>query len=367
VAMRTGAPDAEDAPGRADVAERLHGEYVLPLRWTDDAELADLTRYLAELARLLDVTVVDGSPDPVFAAHARAWEPLTRQAGLRHVRPHPAHQCLNGKVAGVVTGVRGARWRRVVVADDDVRYDPETLREALARLEGVHVVQPQNVLTPTTWHARWDTGRTLLNRVCGTDPPGTLVLDRDAFVAMGGYSGDVLFENLELVRTVRAAGGTVRQAPDLYVTRRPPSTRGFLGQRQRQAYDSLAQPLRLAVELALLPAALVAARRRPGLLPVAWLVTVVAAEIGRRRHGGRAAFDRFAALWAPLWVAERAVCAWTSLWQRARGGMPYRGRRLRVAAHAPRALRRRHAGAGRRRGLSRSAGTPSGCCRPPCS
>ena len=299
--------------------ERLDAEYVLPLRWTDDAGLPELTRYLGDLARMLDVTVVDGSPDAVFAAHARAWAPLVREAGLRHVRPEAAHRALNGKVTGVVTGVRSARWRRVVVADDDVRYDSRTLREALARLAGVHLVQPQNVLAPTTWHARWDTGRTLLNRAFGTDPPGTFVLDRDAFVAMGGYSGDVLFENLELVRTVRATGGTTRQAPDLYVTRLPPSTRAFLGQRQRQAYDSLAQPARLGVELALLPAALVAARRRPRLLAVAWLCTVGAAEVGRRRHGGRAAFGRLAALWAPLWAAERAVCAWPVLWRRARG------------------------------------------------
>jgi len=68
----------------------------------------------------------------------------------------------------------------------------------------------------------------------------------------------VLFENLEMERTVRAGGGRVRALHDLYVARRPPSTRHFLGQRVRQAYDSLAQPGRLAAELAILPTVLIA-------------------------------------------------------------------------------------------------------------
>ena len=60
-------------------------EYVLPLRWAadDPAELADLTGYLRGLCAELAVTVVDGSPPPVFAAHAAAWRDLP----LRHLPP----------------------------------------------------------------------------------------------------------------------------------------------------------------------------------------------------------------------------------------------------------------------------------------
>jgi hypothetical protein len=328
---------------------RLDAEYVLPLchAAAGDAALGELTRYLERLAGLLDVTVVDGSPEPVFAAHAAAWRGLAAGSGLRHLAPDPAAvsgPVLNGKVAGVTTGVRAARHRAVVVADDDVRYDAATLHRLLARLPGAQLVGPQNVLEPSSWHARWDTGRTLVNRAFGADPPGTFALDRDAFVAMGGYAADVLFENLELARTVRAAGGVVRAAPDLYVTRRAPTTRCFLEQRRRQAYDSLAQPARLAVELALLPAAVAAARRHPAAPAAGAAVVALVAEAGRRRHGGRAAFAPTAALWAPLWAAERAVLAWAALGYRLRGGVPYRGRRLAVSAHSPRQLVRRAAG-----------------------
>jgi hypothetical protein len=58
----------------------------------------------------------------------------------------------------------------------------------------------------------------------------------------------VLFENLELIRTVRAGGGTLRYLRSPLVRRLPPDARTFLSQRVRQAYDSLAQPWRLAAE-----------------------------------------------------------------------------------------------------------------------
>src|SRR5205085_6247973 len=132
-------------------------------------------------------------------------------------------------VAGVHTGVAAARHERVVLADDDVRYGPEQLARVAALLEAHDLVQPQNVFDPLPWHARWDTARTLLNRALGADFPGTLGVRRSRFIAMGGYSGDVIFENLELIRTVEASGGTTLSALDLYVRRLPPTSARFWG------------------------------------------------------------------------------------------------------------------------------------------
>jgi hypothetical protein len=315
-------------------------EYVLPLRWAadDPAELADLTGYLRVLAAEVTVTVVDGSPAPVFAAHAAAWRDLP----VRHLPPDEDLDFATGKVNGVWTALRRPGPERAVVADDDVRWPLATLWEAVALLDRAEVVRPQNVFDPAPWHARWDTGRSLLNRALAADWPGTLAVRRSALAAAGGYDGDALFENLELVRTVQAHGGRELPVPGLYVPRRPPTARHFRGQRVRQAYDSFAQPGRLAVEVALLPAAALAlARGRPGALLAGALGTVGLAEAGRRRAGGAAVFPPDAALWAPVWLAERAVCAWLAVGARLRGGVPYRGRRILLAAHSARHLRRR--------------------------
>jgi hypothetical protein len=78
---------------------------------------------------------------------------------------------------------------------------------------------------PLPWHARWDTARSLVNRTFGADHPGTYVLRRSTFCRMGGYDGDVLFKNLEMSRTIRAAGGREVSARSIFVVPRPPTAR----------------------------------------------------------------------------------------------------------------------------------------------
>lgn len=312
----------------------LRLSYVLPIRCevpADGPEAADFDAYLRRLAGWVDdVIVVDGSPDEVHAVHARRWAGL-----VRHVRPDAALADPPDKPCGVVTGARLARHDVVVVGDDDVRWGPSQLVEVLRRMDGLDLLRPHNRFDPAPWHARWDTGRMLLNRAAGGDWPGTLVVRRDALCR--GYRSGVLFENLELVRTVAAGGGRIGVARDLVVVRRPPEAGWFVRQRVRQAYDEWARPIRLAWQLALLPVAVLGGRRAVvGLAAGA----VAIAEVGRRR-GGTEAFPATAPLWAPLWLAERAVCSWLAVGARARGGVRYRGRRMAVAATPSRHLRRR--------------------------
>jgi hypothetical protein len=306
--------------------------YVLPLK--ADAPATDLDAYLASLAAVVELVVVDGSPDEVFADNARRWHPLD----LVHVPVDPDLVTPMGKVGGVLTGVHRASHDVVVIADDDVRWTIEQLRDAAGRMAGgAAVLRPQNHFDPLPWHARWDTGRILLARATGGDWPGTLVVDRAALVEAGGYDGGVLFENLELVRTLEASGGHEELALDLLVTRLPPTAQHFWSQRVRQAYDEWARPGRYAVELAVLP--LVVVGRGRALAAIAAL-TIAVAEVGRRRAGGRAVFAPTSALWAPVWVAERAVTSWIALGSRLMGGARYGAGRLPRAANRPATLRR---------------------------
>ena len=171
--------------------------YVLPLRWTRAGPIADLAGYLGELGDAIDeAIVVDGSPPEHFEEHG-----VVLRGIARHVRPHGDLSFPMGKVNGVITGVREARCSRIVIADDDVRYDPQALRRVAGLLDEADLVRPQNYFDDLPWHARWDTGRSLLNRVFTGDPtfpvgdfPGTLAVRRSAFLASGAYDGDSLFE-----------------------------------------------------------------------------------------------------------------------------------------------------------------------------
>lgn len=324
------------AAAERDSHRLLELSYVLPIA-ASASQARKLTGYLLRLSRMADdVIVVDGSPAAVFASHARAWS-----GHLRHIRPQL--QTPMGKVGGVMTGIREARYERVVVADEDVRYRHAELERIAALLDDWDVVRPQNWFRPLPWHARWDSARSLLNRLTGGDWPGTLGVRRSKLLAAGGYAGDVMFENLEMVRTVEELGGREKVPLDLLVVRRPPPARHFLSQRVRQAYDEWARPTRFAAELALLPGVLfLLLRRRPDVLLALTAFAIGAAEMGRRKGDGRRVFPGSSAFWAPAWLGERAVTSWLALGTRLLfGGIRYRSIRLTHAATPRRKLRAR--------------------------
>ena len=323
--------------------------YVLPVRWSDADGVAELAEYLHAIRPHLDeLVVVDGSPEPVFDALEAALP-----SGATHVRPDPAYQGAMGKVPGVLTGLDQATHDRVVIADDDVRWAPDGLARAARLLEDAEVVRPQNYFEPLVWHAHWDTARSLLNRVWtgerdlgSGDFPGTLAVRAGLLRGAGGYDADCLFENLELMRTVIAAGGRVVTPLDLYVARRPPSTGHFLSQRVRQAYDDFAIPARMALWLALPPAAGLALwKRRLKALAGGVALAIASAEAGRRRAGGTAVFPASTSLLAPAWLTERALCSWVALANRLLfGGVRYGEGRISRSAHSVSELRATLAG-----------------------
>lgn len=317
--------------------------YILPIRSDVSAATSELSNYLRRISALAEeVIVVDGSPDAVYKAHDAPWSDF-----VLHVPPEAELSTPMGKVGGVLTGIRRAGQEKMVIADDDVRYNAAGLSRVAALLEEADVVRPQNYFSPMPWHACLDTARILLNRIAGGDWPGTLGVRRSVLLATGGYAGDVMFENLELVRTVRAAGGREAVPLDLYVRRRPPITRHFLSQRIRQAYDELARPGRLAFQLTLLPllSGLAAAGHWLA-LGLGAAAAVAVAETGRLRADGRSVFPARASFWAPVWLIERALTSWLALGARIFfGGVRYGGSRLCRPASSMRELRQRHAGA----------------------
>ena len=324
----------------------MKASYILPLRWTSAGPIEELNAYLRSLPEVItEVIVVDGSPAELFDSHAAAFG-----GAIRHFPPDPELDFAMGKVSGVVTGVRASSHEHIVLADDDVRYDTDSLRRTVELLEGADLVRPQNYFDELPWHARWDTARSLLNRVFTGDLtfpvgdfPGTLAVRRGSFLASGAYDGDAMFENLELMRTVHAAGGSVSTALDLYVPRQPPSASHFLSQRVRQAYDDFAVPLRMAAFLSLLPlAAGLARRRRLRPIVLGGAASVVVAEAGRQRSGGASRFPVTSSLLAPAWIVERSICSWLALGSKLAGGVRYGPGRVSLSANSIRRLRRRY-------------------------
>src|SRR5581483_9397132 len=119
----------------------MNATYILPIRLRDSAAAGELPGYLRSLPDV-EIIIVDGSSPQTFAAVERLVAPLE----VTHVLPIVAGT--NGKARGVLTGLAMARTEKIVVADDDVRYDQESLRRVLRMLDDADVVRPQNYFSP---------------------------------------------------------------------------------------------------------------------------------------------------------------------------------------------------------------------------
>jgi hypothetical protein len=302
--------------------------YLLPLRRTDatDSELTELAHYVERLvAAGCDVLVVDGSPRRDFERHA------ARLGGARHVPVDPRWRFLNGKVNGVLTGMEQSSRERVILADDDVRYEEADIDRMCRLLDRFDLVVPQNYFATMPWWARVESARTLLNRAVreAGDFPGTFGVRRATFARIGPYDGDVLFENEAMRRHFVRHGTRVRHARDFLVARRAPTLEKWREQRLRQAYEDLDFPLKTLLFLTLLPAAALlavwSATWAVAFVAMVGLAAIALAAVGRR-DGASAVIPLDTCLLAPVWVLERSVMVYAALRARTRGGCVYGGR-----------------------------------------
>jgi hypothetical protein len=311
--------------------------YILPIKWDGEQPLDELTHYLEYLSPHIELIIIDGSAPANFEIHHRLWANLGR-----HIAPQGHFYFLNGKVNGVLTGLAEANHQHVIIADDDVRYELAQLYEIDKLLVNNQLISPQNYFLPCPWHAKWDSSRSLLNIALANDYPGTLAVQRDFICALGGYDGDVLFENLELIRTVKAGGGKVLYKNDLFVRRLPPSTKHFWSQRIRQAYDDYAQPARLGFFLVLLPLLIIIMIYALWFIPVLIVAAVALAEFGRRKCGGQFVFAASCSFFTPAWLLERGICTWLALFHKAiKGGVSYNHAVISKAANPIRTIKRK--------------------------
>jgi hypothetical protein len=306
-----------------------HSTYLLPIRRAgfSSTEAKELAVYFATLNDAgCDVLVIDGSSPPVFQHHDDAWHSV-----CRHEKVDRSFGYLNDKVNGIHTGVRLAATEKIVLADDDIRYNAAEIERVCELLDNFDVVRPQNYLAPLPWWARMEAARMLINRATlrTGDYPGTCAFRRSAMHRVGPYDGDVLFDNEEIIRHFARAGATISYATNLFVRKRPPTFRKWIEQRPRQAYEDFGLRGKTALFLALPLVAvwIVAALGWKSffiyLLSVS-ISAVLLAGAGRFRGAASEFFPASVWLFAPLWILERSLSTyWALYWHFAHGGYPF--------------------------------------------
>ena len=246
--------------------------------------------------------------------------PRRGATSVRHVAPAPDLVTPMGKVGGVLTGLRLASHERVIIADDDVRYDDESLR-ARRRARST---------TPTSCDRRTTSSRCRGTRA-GTRPHAAQSRDRRR---LAGHARRASLRcssapaATTAARCSRISSWCARWSPPADARRAARRVRGATSRRRRaiSGRSASGRPTTrsrgrgaLAVQLALLPGAIALGARvrlaRASCSPRR--SSSALAEAGRRRAGGARVFPVRASLLAPAWVAERAVCSWLARRRRA--------------------------------------------------
>ena len=316
--------------------------YVLPIRRAtfSESQTVELHNYLSILvAAGCEVIVIDGSPPDIFPQHHRAWSDV-----CRHEPVDRRFAYLNDKVNGIHTGVALATCKKIILADDDIRYRKIDIQKMCDLLDEFEVIRPQNYLGPKSsskglldppW-ALTEAARMLINRATlrHTDYPGTCAFRREAFLRAGEYDGDVLFDNEELIRHFARQSTRICYGNDFFIAKRPPNFRKWLEQRPRQAYEDFGLRFKTILFGSLLPLGIAIAVMAPGWLSIlsaaaASQLSILIAFAGWRRGDARKYFRLHTCLFAPLWVLERTLSTWWAFsWRITRGGYPFGDRLL---------------------------------------
>ena len=323
-----------------------HSTYLLPIRRKilSAVETEELREYLSILAQVgCEVIVVDGSAPEIFAQHHGAWSDQ-----CHHAPVDPRFKYLNDKVNGVHTGVALATNEKIILADDDIRYNKIDIEKICALLDQLDVIRPQNYLVGTPrcgvrtsqrdvptifWLplcAKMEAARMFINRATlrSADYPGTCAFRRAMFLKAGEYDGDVLFDNEELIRHFVRRGARIFYANDLFISKCPPTFGKWLEQRPRQAYEDFGLRFKTLLFASLFPIAIAIAFIDPRWLSIV-LLSILVAFAGWMRGRARKYFPFHVCFFAPLWVVERTLSTYLAFyWWIVRGGYPFGDRVL---------------------------------------
>lgn len=295
--------------------------YLLPnrRRTFSNAEAEKFARYFQVLTDAgSEVLVIDGSPRSILNAHAAIWSHPSR-----HLPVDARFTYRNDKVNAIHTGADLAGTEKIIIGDDDIRYDAEAIASVCRRLQEFEVVRSQNFIDPLLWWARMLINRATLK---SGDYSGTCGFRRSAMLRAGHYDGDVLFDNEEMIRNFARAGLTVDYPSNLFIRKDPPSFCKWLEQRPRQACEDFALLEKTFFFVVVIPSviflALVAGWKTLLFSALALSLRSIMLAAARQSMGKARTVFAFSNRWfAPLWIAERATSIYCAFcWYLLRGG-----------------------------------------------
>jgi hypothetical protein len=283
-------------------------------------DLRDLASYLSTIAVAgCEVIVVDGSPSPIFESNRAVLRWVSR-----HIATRPRHRNFTGGIDTVRTAVDVSSCDKIIVADENVRYESNAIESICDLLDLHEVVEPQDYFEPLPWWSGIEAGRMLVHR--GVEPlpdhGATFGIRKSSVRGLRGIDIVAWSNGEDAVRRLASQGAEVFSACDVFVRRLPPPLDHWLRDRPRQADGDFAMPLKTAFFFALLPLAILMATFGGIKLAGGYAGAIAFASIVlavRGRGGASSFFPLRACLCAPLWVFERSVSVYWALFRKLQG------------------------------------------------
>jgi hypothetical protein len=284
----------------------------------DADAIRELARYLTTVAVAgCDIVILDPSPMAQYENNARNL----RWVG-RHMPVRPEMIGQYGTVDLLRAAATVAACEKVIVAAEDVRYEPLAIEQLCQLLDLHEVVEPQDYLDPLPWWGSIEAGRMLVHRGIEPQPDhgATFGFRRSAMRTLRGLS--MIDSGDDPVRRLVAHGAEVHPAADVFVRRNPPAFSDWLQGRPRAAGDDFALPMKSAFFFALVPLMILLGTLGGVRLTATYAGVLAIAAMAlalRGRAGAGAFFPVRACLFAPLWVAERSISVYWALYRKLRG------------------------------------------------
>lgn len=280
-------------------------------------ELQALAEYLSTLSLTgCEVLVFDSAAPDLF--HSR--ECIVRWVA-RHLAVHDQYRRADGSVDVAHAAADFATTEKVIVASMTTRYTAMEVRQMCDLLERHDVVEPEEYVGPVPWWGGVEAGGMLLYR--GTDQHHevrtTFGFRRPAFRPAGSAKASV-----HAGVHFAFPGTDIHEAGGVFVRREPQPFVQSLRRSAASAFDP-ASPLRnffffgvvpLLIVLAIVGGIRIAAGYA-GVIAFASVLLAVRGRIGASRF-----FPWRACFLAPLWIVERSIAVYWSLFARLSGASP---------------------------------------------
>lgn len=316
--------DSEDG---CKMGHRKHCTYIFTIqrKAVSAAEVQEISFYLALLNSTgCDVIVVDASPLEIYAAHEGAWFSL-----CRHVKVDSRYHSQSSLINSIFTGTALASCQKIIFASDTVRYTPDDILRMCELMEHFELVRPQNYLFPLNWWSQIESVGILINRTVmpGGDSPETFGFKSPAFLKFCSRK-DRSFEVTEdVTRQFIMHQAKVCFALDFLIQKNSPSFGDWCSSCFRETYKNFSFGIKPCLFLLMIPLGILL-----GLFggiefllfysASIFLNLITVTFLGRFR-GGREFFPLKLSFAAPIWLFERILCHYKTLfWLLTPGGHP---------------------------------------------